>query len=63
MVQDRVAEDEVEALVVERQPLGVGAPSSPRRPSSPRSCCSSPSIPGEMSVADEPLDQRRAAAG
>ena len=51
VVQDRVAEDQVEALVVERQALGVGGLRLHLEPEPLGVADSSASIPGEMSVA------------
>jgi hypothetical protein len=57
VVEDGVAEDEVEALVLEGQLLGLGwRPSSPRARVRRRWRPSRCSIPGEMSVARQPLD-------
>ncbi len=50
MVQHGVAEHEVEAPVLERQPLGVGAHGLDLEPSRCALALSVASIPGEMSV-------------
>ena len=51
MVEHGVAEDEVEALGLERQQLRLGAHRRTSRPSSFAFAFSASSIPGEMSVA------------
>ena len=64
VMEDRVAEDEVEALIGERQVLGVGGLGRDFEPEARRrSACSVASIPGEMSLQVASADQRRPPAG